>query len=81
MIDALLAWIPLVNPLKLPPSTRLLTFFPLAFCVALVYRATRARTARDLTRGTLLTFVNICVGMIAIAAGFFLLNEFIRRAA
>ena len=67
---ALFAWIPFVHPLALPRGARLWMFLPLAACVAVVYRATRARTARDLPAATIKTFLNIVVGMclIAIAA-------------
>lgn len=64
---AMLAWIPFVYPIALPPSARLWMFPPLALCIALVYRATRARATDTLLRGALLTFVNIVVGMWAIA--------------
>jgi len=69
-LATLLAWIPFIHPLPLPAGSRLWMFLPLAACVAVVYRATRARTARELPRATLKTFVNIVVGMclIAIAA-------------
>jgi hypothetical protein len=70
LLGELLAWIPFVNPLKLPHGSRLWMFLPLAACVAVVYRATRARQARELPWATFKTFVNIVVGMwlIAIAA-------------
>lgn len=63
----LTAWIPFVNPLTLPPGARLWTLFPLVACIAVVYRATRARALSDLPRATALTFVNIVLGMWAIA--------------
>jgi formate-dependent nitrite reductase membrane component NrfD len=70
LLSALLAWIPFINPLQLPAGARLWMFLPLAACVAVVYRATRARTARELPRATLKTFLTIVIGMwlIAIAA-------------
>jgi hypothetical protein len=66
----LFAWFPFIHPLKLPAGARLWMFLPLAACVAVVYRATRARTARELPRATLKTFLSIVIGMwlIAIAA-------------
>ncbi len=60
-----------VHPLELPTGARLWMLLPLVACVAVVYRATRARTARELPRATLVTFVQIVVGMVAIAAAFY----------
>ena len=62
-LAALLAWIPFVHPLQLPAGARLWMFLPLAACLAVVYRATRARTARELPRATLKTFLTIVIGM------------------
>ena len=65
----LLAWLPLLHPIELPTSARLWMFPPLALCIALVYRATRARSEDQLLRGSFVTFVNIVVGMWLIAIG------------
>ncbi|NLG44208.1 MAG: hypothetical protein GX547_13240 [Phycisphaerae bacterium] len=72
---ALLAWVPFVNPVKLPAGARLWMYLPLTLCIAVVYRATRARSLEKLPRGTLLTFVNITVGMIAIAVAFYVVSR------
>lgn len=72
---ALLGWVPFLNPVKLPVGARLWMFLPLALCIALVYRATRARSLKKLVWGTLITFVNISIGMIAIALAFYLVNQ------
>ena len=71
----LLAWIPFIHPLKLPAGARLWMFLPLAACIAVVYRATRARTARELPRATVTTFVNIVVGMCLIAIAAYAIHE------
>lgn len=63
-----------VTPLTLPTALKLWMFLPLALCVALVYRATRARTPGDLPRATLITFLSIVAGMVAIAAGAYVLH-------
>ena len=76
-LGALPAWIPFVNPIALPASVRLWMFLPLALCIAVVYRATRARTPRDLIRPTLITFVQIVLGMTLIAIGFFVLHRLV----
>lgn len=68
-----LGWL-FINPLHLPSRAFLWTLLPLVACVATVYRATRARDARDLPRATLITFVNIVVGMALIAAAFYALH-------
>jgi len=68
MIPAL-AYIPFINPIDLPSWLRLWTFLPLAFCVALVYRATRAHSTDRLVWRSCITFANIIVGMIVIALG------------
>lgn len=62
-----LAWIPFIHPMTLPAGARLWLFLPLAACVALVYRATRAQDVKELPRATIKTFINIVVGMVLIA--------------
>ena len=66
-MGGLLAWTLFIHPIALPAGARLWTFLPLAFSVALVYRATRARSAAALPRAVIITFVNIVVGMALIA--------------
>lgn len=73
------AWIPFVHPLILPAGARLWTFLPLALCVAIVYRATRAKSAAELPKGTAITFVNIVVGMVAIALVAYIVHEVVLR--
>lgn len=84
-MSALLAWlmpaILFIHPLKLPPGGRLWMFLPLALCIAVVYRATRARTPAEMPLATAWTFVNIVVGMALIALGFFLVHEAVMRWA
>lgn len=79
LLAAVLAWVPFVHPLKLPDGARLWMFLPLAACVAVVYRATRAHTARDLPRATLKTFLNIVVGMCLIAIAAYAIHEGVLR--
>lgn len=66
----LAVWIPLLHPIAMPTSSRVWMFFPLAACVAIVYRATRARDVGEMPFLTIRTFVNIIIGMwlIALAA-------------
>lgn len=78
-VDALLAWTPFVNPLKLPDGTRLWLVLPLLLCVAAVYRVTRARTAAELPLPILTTFFNILIGMVLIAAGAYIAHEIVLR--
>lgn len=68
-----------IQPLKLPPGTRLWMFLPLALCIALVYRVTRARAAAELPRPTAITFANIVVGMAAVAVGLYALHQAVLR--
>ncbi|MBN2447633.1 MAG: hypothetical protein JXO22_12945 [Phycisphaerae bacterium] len=77
----LAAYIPFLHawPWPVSPLAHLLLFLPLAFCIALVYRATRARSASELPRATLITFVNIVVGMSLIALAFFVVYEVVIR--
>ncbi|HMQ16144.1 MAG TPA: hypothetical protein PKC49_09240 [Phycisphaerae bacterium] len=56
-----------VVPIDLPSWLRLWMFLPLAACIAVVYRATRARSVAEMPLATVLTFVNIVLGMVAIA--------------
>ncbi len=73
-----LGWL-FVSPLKLPAGARLWMMLPLVACVALVYRATRARDVRRMPRATVLTFVNIVVGMALIAVAFYLVHSGVKR--
>lgn len=75
----LLAWLPFVNPIPLPAGARLWMFLPLAACVATVYRATRSRTARELPRATVITFLNIVVAMWLIAFAAYAVHELVLR--
>ena len=74
-------WIPGLHAWPWPMSARthLLLFLPLVLCIALVYRATRARRARDLLWPTLVAFLNITLGMVAIAVGFYVVYEIVIR--
>ena len=69
-VQGTLAWL-LVNPVALPDQARLWLMLPLVACVAVVYRATRVRTPAEMPKATVLTFVNIVLGMGAIAAVFY----------
>lgn len=71
LASAALALVPFLEPMKLPPGARLWMVLPLVLCVAVVYRATRARDARQLPLATLLTFAQILLGMAAIAVAFY----------
>ena len=73
-----LGWV-FVNPLKLPAGARLWMLLPLVACVAVVYRATRARQVREMPRSTVFTFLNIVVGMALIAIAFYLAHAAARR--
>lgn len=79
MDAALLAWIPFVHPLTLPPGARLWMLLPLVACIAVVYRATRARTLGELPRATVITFINIVVGMWGIALAAYALHQAVLR--
>jgi hypothetical protein len=70
-----LAWVPFLHPLKLPRGAQLWMVLPLVLCVAVVYRATRARQISDLPKATAVTFVNIMVGMVAIAVAFYAVHH------
>ncbi|MCH8807161.1 MAG: hypothetical protein IH986_13890 [Planctomycetes bacterium] len=76
-LPPVLAWVPFLNPIALPAGARLWMFLPLAFCIALVYRATRARTARELPWPTVINFVQIVVAMVLIAVGFYALHALV----
>jgi hypothetical protein len=78
MTATTIGWL-FINPLHLPDGARMWMLVPLVACVATVYRATRARHTRGMPRATLLTFVNIVVGMALIAAGFYGLHLAVRR--
>ena len=79
LLAALLAGIPFIHPLKLPVGARLWMLLPLVACVAVVYRATRARTVRELPWATVRTFVTIIVGMCLIAVVAYLLHQAVLR--
>jgi len=69
----------LVQPLRLSSEARLWMLLPLVACVALVYRATRARQVRELPWATVRTFLTIVFGMAAIAGAFYLAHLAARR--
>jgi hypothetical protein len=73
-----LGWL-FIHPLNLPYGARLWMMLPLVACVALVYRATRARQVRELPRATALTFTYTVVGMALIAVAFYLVHWAVRR--
>ncbi len=75
VVGGLLGWVPFLFPVKLPAGARLWMFLPLVLCIAAVYRATRARSLERMPRNTLITFVNISVGMVAIAVAFYLVHQ------
>ncbi|MFH1748581.1 MAG: hypothetical protein ABIG44_16220 [Planctomycetota bacterium] len=75
LCNLLLAWIPFVHPVKLPAGARLWMVLPLVLCVAMVYRATRVRHVHEMPKATLLTFVYIVIGMVAIAIAFYLVHH------
>ena len=79
LLQGMLAWIPFVHPIQLPPAARLWMFLPLAACVAVVYRATRAHTARELPRETVKTFISIVIGMCVIAIVAYVIDESVLR--
>ena len=71
----LVGWVPFLHPVKLPDGARMWMLLPLVLCIAAVYRATRARNLGRMPRATLITFVNITVGMAAIAVAFYLVHH------
>ena len=72
-----LGWL-FIHPLDLPSGARLWMMLPLVACVALVYRATRARSAGEMPRATVITFISIVVGMVLLAIAFYLLHLGVR---
>lgn len=68
-----------IHPLKLPPRAHIWMLFPLVFCVAAVYRASRARAPAEIVFPTLRTFASILAGMFAIAIGLLILHEVVLR--
>lgn len=80
LIGQMLAWVPFVYPIKLPAGARLWTFLPLALCVAVVYRATRAKRPDELIRRTPLTFLSIVGGMWAIALAAYGVHQLVLRS-
>jgi len=68
-----------LHPLKLPAGARLWMFLPLAMCIAVVYRGTRARTARELPRAAVITFIHIVIGMVLIALAAYALHALVLR--
>jgi hypothetical protein len=68
-----------IHPIRLPDGWRLVMLLPLAACVALVYRASRARTVRELARPTVITFLNIVIGMFLIALAFYIAHMLVLK--
>lgn len=75
LATVVLGWIPFLHPVKIPTGARLWMVLPLVLCVAAVYRATRVRTVRQMPKATLVTFVNIIIGMVAIAVAFYVVHQ------
>lgn len=72
------AWI-FLHPLPFPAGARFWMLLPLVACVAVVYRATRVRAAREMPRATVTSFLSIVVGMSAIAGAFYGAHLLARR--
>jgi hypothetical protein len=74
LASLLATYIPILHAFPWPVTsvTRLVMFFPLVLAVAIVYRTTRIQRVEDLPKGAAITFVNIVVGMFAIALGLWL---------
>ena len=64
-----------VHPLKLPPGGRLFLFFPLALCIAIVYRVTRAERVGDLPWPSFKNFLGIVLARWALALAFFAAHQ------
>jgi hypothetical protein len=77
----LLMWIPIWHawPWSFSPGARLLSFFPLVLCIAIVYRATRVRHVEELPKGVVITFLNMVLFMGGITVGLYLLYGFLLR--
>ena len=75
----LLGWIPFIHPITLPPGARLWMFLPLAACVAVVYRATRSRSAEHLLWPAVRTLVSIVMGMCLIALAAYVIHQLVLR--
>ncbi len=76
-LPGLLGWL-FFSPLKLPEGWHFWMLFPLVACVAVVYRATRARQPADMPKATVVTFVTTILGMSAIGAAFYALHMIVR---
>lgn len=84
MIPALLLadmWIPVLHawPWAFTPWVRLLSFFPLVLCIAIVYRATRVRRVEELPRGVAITFMNMVLFMGGLTVGLYVLYGVLLR--
>ncbi len=74
---ATLGWL-FMHPMQLPGRMHLWMLLPLVVCVAVVYRATRARRPAEMPRPTAITFVNITVGMFLIAGASYAVHMFVK---
>jgi hypothetical protein len=72
-----MAWAPFINPIRISVTTRLLMYFPLAICVALVYRGTRSRSVSELPWPTVRVFFSIVIGMTLIAIAAYVIHELV----
>jgi hypothetical protein len=78
LLQPVLGWL-FLNPLKLPPGARLWMLLPLVACVAAVYRVTRAHDLKRMPRATVITFLNIVIGMALIALAFYLVHMVVKH--
>ncbi len=74
-------WMPILHgwPWPMANFVRLVLFFPLVACVAVVYRATRVRYADAVAVGALRIFLTITLGMWGLAVGLYLIYELVLR--
>jgi len=72
-----LAWTPFFDPLNVFHDWWFTLALPMAFCIALIYKAMRVRVWRSYWRQVLTLTVQIVVGMIAMSLFLFVLVQFI----
>lgn len=73
-MTTILAYTPFLDPLNLH-NAWWLTLVPLAFGIAVVYKAIRVKSFKGYWAQVLMMTVQIILGIIAISAGLFLLTE------
>ncbi len=64
-----------LTPVILTKTQQMLLLLPLCLCIAVVYKATKCESVREIALASLVSFVSIVVGMYAVGVSLLLLYQ------